>query len=106
MSKTVLDYVEEANVAHRERILAMTKEQIMLEAFRITVWDEVVDYFQDYYYDEEDEDVLAVFATCNVVEAMWERLMRNYEIPDTGIIHDVYTEIIDAHKARLQGLGM
>lgn len=101
MSKTVIDYVEEANEVYRQDVLAMTKEQIMMECFRTVIWDEVVDYFNNYHDDSDSEEVLALFATHNVVAEMWERLMRDYEIPTTETIHETYRYVIDAHTKNL-----
>lgn len=101
MSKTVIDYVEDANAVYYQSILAMKKEQIILEPFRMVIWDEIVDYFNDYHDDVDSEEVLALFATHNVVAEMWERLKRNYEIPTTETIHETYRQVIDAHKNNL-----
>lgn len=98
MLKTAFDYIQEETNAYRQKILSLSKENIVLEAFRITIWDEIVDYFDDIHDTENIPDhELKAFCENNVVNDIHQYLLKSYEIPSSETISDAYTYVMASY---------
>lgn len=107
MEKTIHYYVTKAVEAHYTHLLTKSKKELIADSHHITNWFTISDWFLNQDEDEllTDETVLALFASRNVVQELYEDFRNNYETPDDALVFERYEEMLCEHRKKLQGLN-